>query len=83
MAWTIPGGTIAPGVTQEFTFTFSGGADVGPQFIQARPTSNNALLYTNTFGEATGAAGQLSYRATLRNGGATVASYIWRGGGVT
>lgn len=83
MAWTSGFGTIAPGATQEWWFSWSGNGDVGPQLIQAKPLNPNGKLMTTEIGERLDSGSpHLTYFARVRNNGPLTTSFQWRGGGV-
>lgn len=82
MAWTALFGTIAPGTTQHWWFSWGGNGDVGPQLIQARPLNPEGQLMTTQIGEKLDGNGHLTYHATVRNDGPLTVSFQWRGGGV-
>ena len=75
-------GTIAPGETQEWYFDWGGNGDVGPQLIQAEPTSASGELATTQIAESLDSSGHLTYHATVQNQGSTTLQFRWRGGGV-
>jgi hypothetical protein len=80
MAWTLGSGTIPPGISQDWWFSW-GGADVGPQLIQAQPLNASGELATAQIAESRDATGLLTYHATVQNQGSTPARFEWRGGG--
>jgi hypothetical protein len=79
--WTAGAGTIGPGETQEWWFSWGGVGDVGPQLIQAEPLNASAELTTTQISETLDANGHLTYFATVRNDGPNTVSFQWRGGG--
>jgi hypothetical protein len=81
MAWTSGSGTLAPGASQTWWFSWGGNGDVGPQLIQAEPLSTSGELATVQIAEGLDAGGHLTYYATVRNNGSTTANFQWRGGG--
>lgn len=81
MAWISGFGTLAPGASQDWRFSWSGNGDVGPQLIQAQPLAASGELSTVVVAEALDANGHLTYYATVRNDGPSVAQFQWRGGG--
>ena len=81
MAWTAGLGTIAPGQTQEWWFSWAGNGDVGPQLIQAEPLGASGELATTQISESLDANGHLTYFATVRNNGPNTVNFQWRGGG--
>jgi hypothetical protein len=81
MAWTAGLGTIAPGQTQEWWFSWGGNGDVGPQLIQAEPLGASGELATTQISESLDANGHLTYFATVRNNGPSTVNFQWRGGG--
>ena len=81
MAWTSGTGTISPGETQEWLFSWGGNGDVGPQLIQAEPLTASAELSTTKISESLDANGHLTYFATVRNDGPVAVNFQWRGGG--
>jgi hypothetical protein len=81
MAWTFGNGTLAPGASQNWWFTWGGNGDVGPQLIQAEPLSTSGELATVQIAESLDTNGHLTYFATVRNDGSTTVQFQWRGGG--
>ena len=81
MTWTSGSGTIAPGETQDWWFTFAGNGDVGPQLIQAQPLGASGELATTQIAESLNENGYLTYHATVLNTGSTTVNFEWRGGG--
>lgn len=81
MAWTSGSGTIAPGASTTWWFSWGGNGDVGPQLIQMEPTSASGELATTQIAEGLNNTGHLTYYATAQNQGTTAASFQWRGGG--
>jgi hypothetical protein len=81
MAWTAGFGTIAPGQSQEWWFSWGGNGDVGPQLIQAVPLGASAELSTTEISESLDAGGHLTYFAVVRNDGPNAVNFQWRGGG--
>ena len=81
MAWTAGFGTIAPGQSQEWWFSWGGNGDVGPQLIQAVPLGASAELSTTEISESRDAGGHLTYFAVVRNDGPNAVNFQWRGGG--
>jgi hypothetical protein len=81
MAWTFGNGTIGPGQSQDWWFTWGGNGDVGPQLIQAEPLSASSELETTQIGESLDSNGNLAYHATVVNNGSTTVNFQWRGGG--
>jgi len=79
--WVVGSGTIAPGETQEWWFSWGPPGDVGPQLIQAEPLNAAAKLVTTQISEALDGNGNLVYYATVRNDGSTAVNFQWRGGG--
>jgi hypothetical protein len=79
--WTAGSGTIEPGETQEWWFSWGGDGDVGPQLIQAQPLNASAELVTTQIAETLDANGHLTYYATVRNNGPNAVNFQWRGGG--
>jgi len=79
--WTFGAGTIGPGETQEWWFSWGGVGDVGPQLIQAQPLNASAHLTTTQISEGLDANGHLTYFATVRNDGPNTVHFQWRGGG--
>ena len=81
MSWTAGSGSIGPGQSQEWWFSWGGNGDVGPQLIQAEPLSASAELSTTQISETLDNNGHLVYFATVRNNGSNTVSFQWRGGG--
>jgi hypothetical protein len=81
MAWTSGSGTIAPGTSQNWWFSWGGNGDVGPQLIQAQPLGQSGELATIQIAESLDANGHLTYFATVRNDGPNAVGFQWRGGG--
>lgn len=81
MAWTSGSGTIAPGASQDWWFSWGGNGDVGPQLIQAEPLAASGELTTTAIAESLDANGHITYHATVRNDGANTVAFQWRGGG--
>ena len=79
--WTVGSGTISPGASQEWSFTWGGDGDVGPQLIQAEPMNASGELATTQIGESRDITGSLIYHATVENQGSTTTAFQWRGGG--
>jgi hypothetical protein len=79
--WTAGAGTIAPGQTQQWWFSWGGTGDVGPQLIQAEPLNASAKLTTIGVSETLDANGHMTYFATVRNDGPNTVNFQWRGGG--
>jgi hypothetical protein len=78
--WTFGFGTLAPGASQDWWFSWGGG-DVGPQLIQAQPVEASGELATVAAAESRDTGGQLTYHATVRNDGPNPVRFQWRGGG--
>lgn len=81
MSWTVSGGTIAPGASLGWWFSWGGNGDVGPQLIQAEPLGASGELTTVNIAEGLDANGHLTYYATVRNDGGQPVAFQWRGGG--
>ena len=81
MSWTSGHGTIGPGASQDWWFTWGGNGDVGPQLIQAEPLGASGELATTQIAESLGSSGFLTYHATVTNNGSTTVQFQWRGGG--
>ena len=79
--WTSGLGTIGPGQSQDWWFTWGGNGDVGPQLIQVEPLNASGELSTTMIGESLDGNGNLTYYATVANNGGTTVNYQWRGGG--
>ena len=79
--WVSGSGTVAAGASQQWSFSWGGSGDVGPQLIQAEPLNESALLQTTQAGESRDSSGHLGYSATLKNPGSATAQFQWRGGG--
>jgi hypothetical protein len=79
--WTAGFGTIAPGESQDWWFSWGGVGDVGPQLIQAEPLNASGELITTQVAEGLDSNGHLTYYATVRNNGSTAVNFQWRGGG--
>jgi hypothetical protein len=79
--WTSGLGTIGPGQTQDWWFSWGGNGDVGPQLIQAEPLNASGELATTVIAESRSAQGNLTYHATVVNRGTTAVGFQWRGGG--
>jgi hypothetical protein len=81
MSWTSGKGTIGPGQSADWWFSWGGNGDVGPQLIQAEPLGASGELATTQIAESLDSNGHLSYHATVVNHGTTTVSFQWRGGG--
>jgi hypothetical protein len=81
MAWTAGSGTLTPGSSQDWWFSWGGNGDVGPQLIQAEPLGASGELATTQIAESLGTDGHLTYHAIVKNNGANTVSFRWRGGG--
>ncbi len=81
MSWTSGSGTLTPGASQDWWFSWGGNGDVGPQLIQAEPVSPSGELSTVVAAESLDARGHLTYHATVRNDGSSTVHFQWRGGG--
>jgi hypothetical protein len=81
MAWIAGFGTISPGASQEWWFSWGGNGDVGPQLIQAEPLQASAELATTQTAESLDGNGHLTYFATVHNNGPQTVNFRWRGGG--
>jgi hypothetical protein len=81
MAWTSGSGTIAPGESQDWWFSWGGNGDVGPQLIQAQPLGMSGELATTQIAESLDSNGHLTYYAVVKNNGSDIVSFQWRGGG--
>jgi hypothetical protein len=79
--WTAGFGTLAPGASQDWWFSWGGVGDVGPQLIQAEPLSPSGELATVQIAESLDSNGHLTYYATVKNNGSTSVQFQWRGGG--
>jgi hypothetical protein len=79
--WTSGLGTIGPGQSQDWQFTWGGSGDVGPQLIQAEPLNASGELATTAIAESQDSNGNLTYHATVVNRGTTSVAFQWRGGG--
>jgi hypothetical protein len=79
--WTSGLGTIGPGQSQDWWFSWGGNGDVGPQLIQAEPLNASGELVTTEIAESRDSNGHLTYHATVVNRGATAVAFQWRGGG--
>jgi hypothetical protein len=79
--WLAGFGSIAPGTSQDWWFSWGGNGDVGPQLIQAQPVEPSGQLVTVWTAESADAGGHLTYHATVRNDGAQAVHFQWRGGG--
>jgi hypothetical protein len=79
--WTSRLGTIGPGQSQDWWFTWGGNGDVGPQLIQAEPLNASGELATTAIAESRDSNGNLTYHATVVNKGTTSVAFQWRGGG--
>ena len=79
--WTTGFGTLAPGASQQWWFSWGGVGDVGPQLIQAEPISASGELVTTEIAESQDAGGHLTYYATARNDGPNPVRFQRRGGG--
>ncbi len=80
--WVAGSGTIAPGESQDWWFSFGGDGDTGPQLIQAKPLAASGELATTQIAESRDANGALTYHARVQNQGANTVAFQWRGGGV-
>jgi hypothetical protein len=81
MAWTSGSGTIGPGISQDWWFSWGGNGDVGPQLIQAEPLGPSGELVTTQTAESLDTNGHITYHAVVRNDGANPVAFQWRGGG--
>jgi hypothetical protein len=81
MSWTAGSGTIAPGASHDWWFSWRGDGDVGPQLIQAEPMKASGELATTQIAESRDSNGHLTYYATVRNQGSQPVAFRWRGGG--
>jgi hypothetical protein len=79
--WIFGSGSIAPGESQDWWFTWGGNGDVGPQLIQAEPLNASGELATTQMAESLDGNGNLAYHATIQNNGANTVNFQWRGGG--
>lgn len=79
--WLSGFGSIAPGTSQDWWFSWGGTGDVGPQLIQAQPVEPSGELTTVVTAESVDSNGHLTYHATVRNDGANAVHFQWRGGG--
>jgi hypothetical protein len=79
--WTIGFGSIAPGTSQDWWFTWGGNGDAGPQLIQAEPLNASGELATTQIAESQASNGDLTYHATVQNNGSNTIYFQWRGGG--
>jgi hypothetical protein len=79
--WTSGFGTLAPGASQDWWFSWGGVGDVGPQLIQAEPLEISGELATVQIAESLDSGGHLTYFATVHNNGPTPVRFQWRGGG--
>jgi hypothetical protein len=79
--WVSGFGTIAPGASQDWWFSWGGTGDVGPQLIQAQPLEPSGELVTTMTAESVDANGHTTYHATVRNDGPSTVRFHWRGGG--
>jgi hypothetical protein len=79
--WTTGLGSIGPGESQDWWFTWGGNGDVGPQLIQAEPLNASGELATTEIAESLDGNGNMAYHATVVNNGTTVVTFQWRGGG--
>ncbi len=81
MAWTAGSGTIGPGESQDWWFSWGGNGDVGPQLVQAEPLAASGELATTQIAESLDTIGNLTYHAIVVNNGANAVTFQWRGGG--
>jgi hypothetical protein len=81
MGWIAGTGTIAPGKSQDWWFSWAGDGDMGPQLIQAEPMGTSGELATIQIAESRDSSGHLTYNATVRNDGPNAVTFRWRGGG--
>ena len=79
--WVTGAGTIAPGKSQDWWFSFGDG-DAGPELIQAEPVAASGELATTQIAESRDGNGVLTYHAAVHNQGANAVAFQWRGGGV-
>lgn len=79
--WLSGFGSIAPGTSQDWWFSWGGTGDVGPQLIQAQPVEPSGELTTVVTAESVDSNGHLTYHATVRNDGPNAVHFQWRGGG--
>ena len=80
--WISGFGSIAPGTSQDWWFSWGGNGDVGPQLIQAQPLEpTGGELVTVFAAEGADDNGHVTYHATVRNDGASTVPFQWRGGG--
>ncbi len=80
-SWLSGFGSIQPGASQDWWFSWGGTGDVGPQLIQAEPVEPSGGLSTVVTAETQGSGGHLAYHATVRNDGSAPVYFQWRGGG--
>ena len=79
--WLSGFGSIAPGTSQDWWFSWGGNGDVGPQLIQAQPVEPSGQLVTVWSAESADPGGHITYHATVRNDGPNAVHFQWRGGG--
>jgi hypothetical protein len=80
MAWTAFSGTLAPGASTRWWYTW--GSDQRVQLASANPLNPNAELISYDFSKAI-EGGSVIYRVSVRNVGAFSTNYNLQGGGLT
>ena len=80
MSWTSGFGTIAPGTSQRWWFSFSG-ADKGPQFCEANPLNPGGSLKVNDETKVKNNDGSTTYWVTIWNIGSVTTNFNLQGGG--
>ena len=81
MAWTGLFGTIAPGQSQRWWYSF-GGEDRGAQLALPHPLNPGATLQANDQTKARNTDGTIAYFVTVRNIGSSTTNFNWQGGGL-
>ncbi len=82
MAFTTGFGTITPGTSQRWFYSF-GGADRGAQYVMANPLNPGGLLLTDDQSKARNNDGTVTYFVTVRNIGGLTTNFNLQGGGLT
>jgi hypothetical protein len=81
MPWTGHFGTIAPGESQRWWFSW--GTDRHAQFVMANPLNPGGVLEVSGFTKATNNDGSITYWVTIRNIGSLTTNFNLQGGGLT
>jgi hypothetical protein len=82
MPWTSGFGTIIPGESQRWWYSF-GGQDQGPQLATGHPLNPGGTLQVNDQTKARNSDGSITYWVTVRNIGGFTTNFNLQGGGLT